>query len=403
VRDSPERIVSHFLSFLFGGVLALLCTLRWLGPRRRRAVIVLPPQIELPEIAVGVGAELANLATGIEGNAQLLCEAISQQQAAEPHAEQLCAVVRRLRTLTETIQWTVGPADLRRLGVRIEDVIASVQQELEANSCGRFQLAVDTASSVPGVHTDPRALRQAMLLLVEVLFGKEPAAGKLTLRTCNSLDDAVHDVIVEMTVECEEEVEPKVAVRTHASQLALAHQAASNLLAALGVPWALHVDRGVGATATINLPAADDTDAPLALPATPPSARHEFGGALVLESDPAVRYIIGQELERTGRQVFLCADGVAARTLWRATPERFELLVVEAQGGRAPGEGLAVAALAQDSRVSIVLLGRTELPALQRALVAPHARVAVVPQPFGLMELRDALAHVGIEPSKVAP
>ncbi len=367
-------------------------------PRRRQPtrMLIAPPDLRAPEIAIGVGAELANLASGIEGNAQLLCEAIDQRAPVEPHAEQLCAVVRRLRTLTETIQLAVGHPDLHRQSVRVEDVIAGVQQELETASCGRFQVAVDTASCVPKVQTDPRALRQTLLLLAEVLFGREPAAGKLTLRTRNSLDEAMHAVVVVMTAEVEENVSTRPRP---SSQLALAHQAVTNLLSALGAPWTLHVDRGVEATATITLPAATEAGEQVPMLDKAAQPRHEFGGALVLESDPAVRYMVGQELERTGRQVFLCADGVAAHTLWRATPERFELLVVEAQGERAPGEELVAAALARHPNTCAVLLGRTDLPALTRALAAPYARLAVVPQPFGLMELRDALAHVGIEPS----
>jgi CheY-like chemotaxis protein len=254
------------------------------------------------------------------------------------------------------------------------------------------------ASSAPDVHTDPRALRTSLLLVAEVLFGREPAAGRLTLRTRNAQADAAHAVMVEMTAEVEEMVSARPRSQ---SQLALVHQAADNLLAALGAPWTLHVEGGVEATATISLPAAthvEESQPDLAQAA--PLPQHAFGGALVLESDPAVRYMVGQELERTGRQVFLCADGVGARTLWRATPERFELLVVEAQGGRAPGEELVAEALVTQPNTRAVLLGRTELPALSAALAATHARVAVVPQPFGMMELRDALAHVGIEPTK---
>jgi hypothetical protein len=383
--------VTHALAFLLG--CAFTGVLAWWWQRRPRGMLLPLPRLELPEIAVGVSAELATLASGIEGNAQLMCEAIAAREPIEAPADHLCAAVRRLRALSETIQQAAGPANVRRQPVRIEDVVLSVQHELEAASCGRFQIALDTASSVPEVHTDPRALRQTLLLLAEVLFGREPAAGTLTLRTRNSLARSAHAVVVQMVAEVEERVSTRP--RT-AAQLALAHLAADNLLRALGAEFSLRAERGVEATASITLPVAYGEEAAAAA-VLKPTPHHDFGGALVLESDPAVRYMVGQELERTGRQVFLCADGVGARTMWRATPERFELLVVQAQGGRAPGEELVAEALATQPHTRAVLLGRTELPALAAALGEPQARVAVVTQPFGMMELRDALAHIGIQ------
>lgn len=354
----------------------------------------------LPDIASGVGAELATLASGIEGNAQLLCEAMALDEPSEQHAEHLCAAVRRLRTLSETIQFTVGPVVVETRPTRMEDVVASVQHELVIASYGRFRVTVDLASSAPEVHTDADALRQALLLLAEVVFGREPGANRVTLRTRNAIDEAAHAVVVEMIAEVEENA-PKAAESD--PRVILAHKAASNLLNALGAEWTLHVHPGVEAIAFVALPAADveaeaDPDTPVA--AAPP--RHEFGGALVFESNPAVRYMIGQELERSGRQVCLCADGMAARTLWRATPDRFELLVVEAHGGRQAGQDLLVEALARHPDTRAILLGRADLPELVRALASPRPRVTSVAPPFGMMELRHALAHIGIRAGRVA-
>ncbi|MEZ5966207.1 MAG: hypothetical protein R3F56_20390 [Planctomycetota bacterium] len=354
---------------------------------------------EIPEVVAGVGAELATLASGIEGTAQLLLEAVCAEEPCEHHAEHLCAAVRRLRTLSETIQSAVGTIDIQPAATRIDDVVASVQQELVQSHAGRFRVVVDLASSAPEVHVDPRVLRQALLLLAEVVFRREPGASKVTLRTRNALDEQAHAVVVEMTAEVEENApagcldDPRVA---------LAHRAAGNLLTALGAEWTLHVNPGVEALASIALPAAEFEAAPAEASRQPEPVAHEFGGALVFESNPAVRHMVGQELERTGRQVFLCADGMSARTLWRATPDRFELLVVEATSGQTTGEELLVEALAQQPDLRALLLGRTEQPILATALAEPRARIATVPPPFGMMELRDALAHIGIANTRAA-
>jgi len=398
VRPSNgNAIVTHALCLLLG--FAIAAALAWFLDRRRaRAPALLaPPALALPQIAVGVSAELATLASGMEGNAQLLCEAAEAGEPIAPYADQLCHVGRRLRALAETIQLAAGEVRVHLRPVRVEDVVLAVQHELEAASCGRYQIAVDLASSVPEVATDARALTRTLLLLADVLVGREPGACKFTLRTRNSLAQSRHGVVLEMSAEVEENV---AAEPPPPAQLTLAHEAADNLLEALGAQWTLSVERGVGAAATILLPAAPPEETAAPAPDSDPPARHDFGGALVLETDPAVRHMVGRELERTGRQVFLCADGVAARALWRATPERFELLVVAAQGGRLPGEALVAEALEVQPATRAVLLGHTAVPALQAAAAAPSPRVTVVPQPFGLMELRDALAHVGIRPSR---
>jgi len=372
----------------------------WRRRLRRIARPLAAPPVELPELAAGVGAELATLASGIEGNAQLLCEAIASGEATEPHADHLCGAVRRLRTLSETIQLAVGPVDVHVQPTCIDDVAAGVQHELVSAGAGRFQVVVDLASSVPEVHTDPRALRQALLLLAEVVFGREPGADKVTLRTRNALDEAAHAVVVEMIAEVAEHVSAGTLADP---RLLLAHKAAANVLTALGAEWALQVIPGVEATAYIALPAADPEAEPPAVPEAPALPElHAFGGALVLESNPDVRHMVGKELERWGRQVFPCADAMAARALWHATPDRFELLVVEAHGGHAEGEALVVEALAKQPGTRAILLGRPELPALALALASPGAHVTSVSPPFGMMELRDALAHVGIDNSRVA-
>lgn len=395
------------LSFLLAGgaVTALVWRERQWRRRARRTSPqpLLAPNVDLPALAAGIGSELATLASGVEGNAQLLCEAIGSGESGEPHAEHLCLAVRRLRTLSETLQFAVGSIDVQPQPTRFDDVVAGVQQELVQSQAGRFRVVVDLASSAPEVHTDPRALRHALLLLAEVVFGREPSASKVTLRTRNALDESAHAVVIEMVAEVEDTVSTGAFTDP---RVLLAHKAAANLLTALGAEWTLHVHPGVEAMVSIALPAAAvDDEGDGAAPPTDVDEEpvvHEFGGALVFESNAAVRYMVGQELERTGRQVFLCADEVSARTLWRATPDRFELLVVEAKSGLAAGEELVAEALAQHPNIRALLLGRTELPALTSALASPRARIATVPPPFGMMELRDALTHIGIEGSRAA-
>lgn len=355
------------------------------------------PTSHLEAVAESVSAELASLASGIEGNAQLLCEAIGSPELVPPRAEQLWGAVRRLRALSEKIQFAIGSNVLRRGSLAVEDVLASVQHELDDWSYGRFQVAVDVAQSLPEVCANANALRRALLYLVEVLFAKEPSAGKLTMRAAINIAEDAQTVVLHIAVEVEETLS---AQAPHPAQIELAEAAARNLLAALDAEWTLEHIPGMEVSAWIALPVATEDSEEPAGP-SPSGDSHEFGGVLILESDPAVRFMVGQELERTGRQVLLCADGTAARALWRATPERFELLIVDPRGRREMGDQLAADALTTKG-VRIILLGVSDHPALAAAVSGPQPRVVIVPKPFGLMELRDALAQLGVPSEAVA-
>lgn len=403
-RDAPAygcraRLVALTLLAFAWFLLGCACTTvlgRWLVRRTpaAHAPIVVPA---VPDVAVGVSAELATLASGIEGTAQLLCERIHDPRLAALRADQLCCAVRRLRALSETIKVAVGPVRVQCEALHFDDVLLAMQHELEVAWCGRLQIAIDTATALPMLHTDGRALRQALLLLADVLTGKEPSAGRLSVRSRTKLNERAQAVEIELSVEVDSEQPATSEPHAH---IALGLRAATNLLDALGAEWRMTHVPGRDATVWIAMPAASDAQSqpPAAPPPRIPSASasaHEFGGAIVCDRDPTVRFMVGQELERTGRQVFLCGDRAAARALWRATPERFELMIVEAHGTHAPGDELVAEALASNPHLRALLLGGTEIPELVAASSGPEPRVAVVAQPFGMFELRDALSTLG--------
>jgi CheY-like chemotaxis protein len=110
---------------------------------------------------------------------------------------------------------------------------------------------------------------------------------------------------------------------------------------------------------------------------------------LVVESDPSVRAMVASELKATGRAVFACADSTSARTFLEATPDRFELLIVDHPQRLDGGDALAATI-------------RTVAPGLKIFVMAAgtHApneawpRVHHIQKPFGVHELRHALASV---------
>ena len=114
---------------------------------------------------------------------------------------------------------------------------------------------------------------------------------------------------------------------------------------------------------------------------------------MILENDPSIRAFLGQEIARHGRNIMSIGDGAAARALFERTPERFELLVLAQNARRGPAEQLAAQALAHNETVKVLFLAQHEgaLDALPEPL---RRRCATVTKPFGVLEVREALALI---------
>ena len=136
-----------------------------------------------------------------------------------------------------------------------------------------------------------------------------------------------------------------------------------------------------------------------AIPITPPApqpataaaerASHRYRGALVLEADSAVRAMLASELKASGYAVFACADGAAARAFLEATPQRFEVIILDHEdrldGGDALGD--TIRTLVPNLKICVLVPG-TMHPA------ATRPELHCIQKPFGVHELRRALASV---------
>ncbi|MCR9246680.1 MAG: hypothetical protein NXI31_16730 [bacterium] len=122
--------------------------------------------------------------------------------------------------------------------------------------------------------------------------------------------------------------------------------------------------------------------------------RHAFGGTIVVEADPGVRAMVARELRATGRPVFVCSDGSSVRTFLEATPTRFELLIVDQQHRLDDGDALGDAITRLAPHLKICILGPAIESAGQGGLDRRWRHVHRLEKPFGVHELRQALASV---------
>lgn len=346
----------------------------------------------LRELSESLGEELAILASGVEGQSQLMCEALDTPIRAAEHAEQVWETVRRLRFLSEKLQCAslVPPFEMQPTDVR--QLLGNLVPEIENYAAVSFQVSLATASSLPMAMAQPEALGKAVLFLIESVFELEPNASKLAVQAQSQSGD--HDelvVCVDIEAHNEDDDEDEVRVAS-SSETMFSLLAAQNLLQAQGAEVSLRHTPGLNATASITLEATSSADA------EPPSGLdeetpHQFGGVLVMEGNPTIRHMLARELHKTERNVIVCADGVAATSLFEATPERFEALILEQESRRIDGQQVALRALATRPDMKIVMItpapGTTLTPEL-----ASHENLRIIHKPFGMMEIRESLGSL---------
>lgn len=359
-------------------------------------------------VVATIGEELATLASGIEGRAHQLIEAAPERRQLPAAAEALIKSVQRLRVLHRKIVAFSGDRGPMPGFAELGTAASRLAEELQEIQFG-IELHFDPPSTLPPLAVAPEALVDVLTFLAAAMMRAEPGATRLTL-VAEQLLGTSHEVALELSLEW--------AGEHHATMLAGGHQpidfdAAANLVRAQGGAIELTHSPGRFVRSLVTLPAAeraarprpDATEAPAgpppepatvgpenpqAEPATKPSPipppKHGFGGALLLEPDPTVRAMVARELKAAGRAVFACADGTSARTFLETTPERFELLVVDHSRRLGNGEALTatIRAVAPDLRIFLLdSLG---------ADVGVFASVHSLPKPFGVHELREALA-----------
>lgn len=383
---------------------------------------VLSDSRSLEELSASLGSDLAGLASGVEGQAQLLCETLGQPEEISQRAEQLWESVRRLRFFSEKMQSFSKVDELEMAPTNVRLLLAALALEIEDYSSGCLQVELHVAPSLPFAMANAEALRVSVLFLIEGVLDLEPDSNSLILQARAEEGDN-NELSVRIDIEAvldegfQHEDEP--APLTRYSCLA-----ARNLLAAQKASFTLDHTPGLNALASISLDAtdqphtawseepidedgsqADGLDGQPSNSATqrPTRATHHFGGILIMESNPTIRDMLARELAKTRRNVIACADGMAARTLFEATPERFEVLILERDSRRLRGEQLARIALAHDHRLRIVMIHPK--PGIRTAPdLRDHPGLVVLHKPFGLMELRNCLAEVtGLGPAGDPP
>lgn len=370
-----------------------------------------PLAADARRFALSLAEELATLVSGVEGRAHSLIECAPHRAMLPSAAEALLVAIQRLRTLHNKLVAFAQQGSSRAGATELGELVASLTDELQQMQLG-IEVRWDPPPALPRLAASRELVREALLFLCAALLRAERGATRLSIEAELCLADPQPVVQLELALEW---VVERSGARIDLGAdvgFSIEHDAATHLIRSQGGQVEITHLPGRAARALIRLPAAVATTegAPLASPghaplppaagattteavATPPVVRHRYGGALLLEADPAIRAMLANELKATGRAVFVCADGASARSFLAATPERFELLILDHQA-RLEGDdalGETIRSLSPGLKVCVLGAGKAQSgPNQQEAWPNLHR----IHKPFGVHELRQALASV---------
>lgn len=359
---------------------------------------------ESHEMALSLAEELASLVSAVEVRAHHLIEAAPTRTQMPDAAEAMLTSVQRLRTLhTKLVAFGRG-RKVESGTTDVVELIAGLGDELQQLQLG-LELRWEPPPDLPQIDANPGVVRDAMLFVCAGLLRAERGATRLTFTAERSFSRARPTIKVELNLEWitvpdrserDEVIDQtftldweaaKHLVHSHAGELTLSHLPGKAVRAVVRFPIAVPAQAEAE-----DAPEAVEQTAPAVQPASEAPVgepQHSFGGALVLESDPALRAVLARELKASGRAVFACADGASAHTFLQATPDRFELLIVDDAQQLEEHTPLARTIRAHTPSLKICLLTPTP-PAQSPDWPGLHC----LQKPFGVHELRRTLASI---------
>lgn len=337
---------------------------------------------------------LATIVSGIEGGTFQLIESTPAMRGNSNELETLWLAIRHLRRFHDKVQAYTRIPRVDGGSTQLERLVSSLGDDLAAADFG-FQIScvLPPEPTLP-IDGDLEHLTTATTLVCAALRQLEHRAMRLSIGVETSFERSHPELHLELTLESDEDGEASDEPPT--AGFLVGRAAAQNVLAALGGGVSFDHQPGHAARALVRLPlhvAAEEptppqAHAPVREASEVPTRQHRYGGVIVIEADQAIRSMLATELKAHGRSVFACPDEGAARALLQATPERFEILVVDHHARLRAGEALAATVAERCPDLRVFVLSETEAHRLPAEFAE---RVTAIKKPFGVQELRRAL------------
>jgi PAS domain S-box-containing protein len=369
-------------------------------------------------LAGGIAHDFNNLLTAVAGYVELsLAEAPAGSQPARRLAAATEACQRAIQLTRQLLTFSRGGAPIRR-----PTSLAAVVRESAAfvSSGSRVRLDVSLPDDLWSADADPDQLSRVVQNLVLNAMQASPDGGTVRVAGVNlpagtrpageasgRLDDVdrVRLVVSDDGPGIPPELQPRIfdpffTTRPTGTGLGLA--IAESIVQRHGGVIAVESRPGSGAAFRVDLPRALGDPAPRRIPT--PSARPAFRRVLVMDDEPAVRQVATDMLAALGCDVETCRDGAEAVRCHmeaRAAGRPFTAIVLDLTVPGGPGGAWAADELRRvDPDVRLIASSGYAEDALMAGFRG-HGFDAVLPKPYSMEQLRDAL--VGGGAARVAP
>ncbi len=363
-------------------------------------------------LAGGIAHDFNNLLTAVAGHIELtLAEAPAGSEAARRLASAAEACERANQLTRQLLTFSRGGAPIRR-----PTSLAAVVRESAAfvSSGSRVRLDVSLPDDLWSADADPDQLSRVVQNLVLNAMQATPEGGTVRIAGVNLpagarpvgeapglLDDVdrvrltISDDGPGIPPELQSRIfDPFFTTRPTGTGLGLA--IAESIVQRHGGVIGLESRPGAGAAFRVDLPRAHGAPAPARIPT--PSARPTYRRVLVMDDEPVVRQVATDMLASLGCDVETCCDGAEAVSRHkeaRAAGRPFAAIVLDLTVPGGPGGARAAEELRRvDPDVRLIASSGYTEDALMAGFRG-HGFDAVLPKPYSLEQLREALVGGG--------
>lgn len=356
----------------------------------------------------GVAHDFNNLLSVILGNAELLAEGASGEDAAAM-ARAIAQAAARGADLVASLLSFARRQPLQPRALAPEAVLAELMRMLERTLPADVTLQTALPSGLWPIEADPTQLQAALLNLAVNACDAMPGGGRLTIAMDNLTVDADFaashpgarpgDYLRIALTDTGSGMAPDVLARVFdpffttkpAGQgsglgLSMVHGFASQS----GGHVSLYSEPGIGTTVRLMLPRATGAELPAGQPVGAAPQVPQGGGEhiVVAEDDPALRHHVKRLVESLGYRVTAAADGAAALAAIRAAGDVALLFTDVVMPGELSGRQLAERALAERPGLRVLFTsGYADSFVLDRGRIEPGVHLLTKPYP------RDELAR----------
>ncbi len=359
----------------------------------------------LAVLAGGIAHDFNNLLTGIQGNLSLALTDPAMAADVRGWLEDAAAAAERSQGLTQQLlTFARGGAPVRK----VSDIRESVHQSATFAGRGASVVCrVEAAHDLWPVDADLGQIGQVVQNLVLNAIEASPAGAEVRVECVNARMEEDNDFhlapgpyvclrVVDRGSGIPEEIlqrifDPYFSTKKRRSGLGLA--ISHSVVIRHGGRILVRSTPGIGTTFEVFLPAEPEAAEPAA--ASGRAAAMGSGSILVMDDDPFVRRVCERTLAFLGYQVVTAPDGREAVDLYRQAlgrGARFDVVLMDLTVPGGVGGVEAMAALRElDPGVrAIVMSGYSDNPVMSR--YAEHGFVSVLPKPFTVERLHEALA-----------